>query len=130
MTNSANASKLDRYAVNDLVNGQVAPNDKIDVKADYRFDPASPDPKWNPIYRCMSVERCPIGTGGYPKGTATQMPGAGALLVRLKDPEETAPDHDFLSIAETPKQPAVADLTPLFKWEFWAKPRALRARST
>ncbi|MBL7187982.1 MAG: tandem-95 repeat protein [Phycisphaerae bacterium] len=105
--------RLDTVPINDLVNGQNAPNapnTAIDVKADYRLDDSKPS--YFAVFKNFDPNRAPINTGGFPKGLEI-LP----QFLSLNDPEETGTqDHQFLDVPELPDQPVVEDLTPKFTW--------------
>jgi hypothetical protein len=66
----------DRFAVNDLLNETVQPNNKIDVKSDYRliftgvFAPTFVVPDKDPNADGIQNDRAPIATGFAPQGLA------------------------------------------------------------
>jgi len=73
VTDSSNSGLLDNIPINDLENGQWAPdgNAAIDVKADYRIDPTD-NPDLRPVFKTIDGSRAPIRTEGYPKGVSYQ----------------------------------------------------------
>jgi YD repeat-containing protein len=68
-----NAPLLQRYGVDDVVDGTKEPNAAIDIKADYRLDNSNPS---NPTFKVFDSARSPIGLGGATRGVAVQ----GAIL--------------------------------------------------